>query len=85
MSECESKQFDLFIKIILNVSFYLGFVLLIIMVSIGLYFFIFHCFWKPYSKRFNAHNFYYKIKPKTLSAARKGSSGSAVVPPLWPL
>ena len=58
MSECESKQFDLFIKIILNVSFYLGFVLLIIMVSIGLYFFIFHCFWKPYSKRFDAHNSY---------------------------
>ena len=51
MGDCETEQFDLFITIILNTSFYLGVTILIVMVTIGLYFFIFHCFWKPYSKR----------------------------------
>ena len=53
MGDCETEQFDLFITIILNTSFYLGVTILIVMVTIGLYFFIFHCFWKPYSKRYN--------------------------------
>ena len=52
MGDCETEQFDLFITIILNTSFYLGVIILIVMITIGLYFFIFHCFWKPYSKRY---------------------------------
>lgn len=56
MGDCETEQFDLFITIILNASFYLGVTILIVMVAVGLYFCICHCFWKPYSKRYNLFN-----------------------------
>ena len=84
MGDCETEQFDLFITIILNASFYLGVTILIVMVTVGLYFCIFHCFWKPYSKRwyYLLDLCFFKIKENYFLAARKSSLGSEVDQPL---
>lgn len=51
MIECEPQQMDIFIEIILNISFYLGFIILTIMCLVGIYFFFEQCCLKPWRKR----------------------------------